>query len=118
MFLPTKNGRSENQKSFLCEKNHYPFSGRSISEVCKCVDEGETKEFNYMHGLWCCNIETCDDSGGVGDNHNVTCSGKAIPLTEKCLSGMNETNQCNSHVWDEYRNSDLERSYLDVCDDR
>ena len=28
MFLPIKNGRSENQKSFLCEKNHFPFYGQ------------------------------------------------------------------------------------------
>ena len=25
MFLTIKNGCSENQKSFLCEKNHFPF---------------------------------------------------------------------------------------------
>ena len=33
MFLPIKNGRSENQKSFLCEKNHFPFYGQVKKNV-------------------------------------------------------------------------------------
>ena len=67
---------------------------------CKCVDdEGDTKEFNFNQGLWCCNTETCtEEFEDDVDYYNVTCRGKAIPLTEKCLSGIHDANECNSYV--------------------
>ena len=41
MFLPTKTGCSENQKSLFCEKNHFLFSGQvqkmSLSHIAKNV---------------------------------------------------------------------------------
>lgn len=78
-----------------------------------CVDdEGVTKEITYNNGLWCCNTEKCK-----GFN-NVTCKGKAIPLTEKCVSEISGTYECNSHPMDKSRNSYFPRSHLDICEDR
>ena len=87
-------------------------------DLCKCLNnEGSIKKFNYMHGLWCCNTEPCE----MDPQGSVTCKGQAIPLTEKCLSGMNGTNVCNSNPLDSERNTPTlfgQRSHLDICGDR
>ena len=47
MLLLTKNGRSENQKSFSCEKNHFLFYGQVKKMYLGHIGKNEPKT-NYQ----------------------------------------------------------------------
>ena len=49
MFLPTKNSRSENQKSFLCEKNHFPFYGQVKKMLLGQIGKNGPKMHYQLH---------------------------------------------------------------------
>ena len=53
MFLPIKNGRSENQKSFLCEKNHFPFYGQVKKMILGHIGKnGPKTHYQQNHHLF------------------------------------------------------------------
>ena len=49
MFLSIENGRSENQKSFLCEKNHFLFYGQVKKMFLGHIGKNEPKTHNQQN---------------------------------------------------------------------
>ena len=86
-------------------------------------DRNITTEILFKSQKWCCRYgkEDCIiDNYSVYDNKvkvkSVTCSGKALPLSQQCHDGDDTTPVCN-YIHSTPDRNKYGRSYLDVCKD-